>query len=490
MREYFVGVDIGTSSVKAAAFDKKGVLLGKKTASYPTLSPAAGLHEQDPEQVFTATIQCLKNLLSSTSGSVAAVSFSSAMHSLIALDGKGKAISPCILWSDNRSATIAEQLKKTAEGSDIYQHTGTPIHAMSPLCKIAWLRQFNTSIFQKSAHFIGIKEYIIFRLTNELLTDYSIASATGLFDAKKCDWYSPALDFAGITAEKLPTLVSPEHQLNFIKNEFAQYLKIPANTPFIIGASDGCLANLGAGASSPGEAVLTIGTSGALRMNTNTPANDVKQRIFNYLLVENQYVTGGASNNGGIVYEWFTQQFFGTKPNSKSMKPRQEALSLLPAGSDGLLFVPYILGERAPVWNAHAKGGFHGIAHHHTLAHFHKAVLEGILLNMSLIGEVLEEVVAPMQVIYANGGFVKMPVWVQMAADMFGKKICLSENEEASAFGAALLGMKAIGHLDDFSLAKKMAGLRKEFLPDLGHHEVYLQKRKEIKAVYKRLFDE
>jgi gluconokinase len=427
--------------------------------------------------------------LSSISGSVAAITFSSAMHSLIALDAQGRPISPCILWSDKRSATIAEQLKKTATGRDIYQQTGTPIHAMSPLCKIAWLRQFDTRTFQNSAHFIGIKEYIVFRLTNELLTDYSIASATGLFDPHQGEWCAPALDFAGIKARQLASPVPPGHRLESLKKEIAQYLKIPVGTPFFIGASDGCLANLGAGASLPGEAVLTIGTSGALRMNSGARIHDEKQRLFNYYLLENQYVAGGASNNGGIVYEWFAQQFFGTKPNSKSMKPRQEALTLLPAGSEGLLFVPYILGERAPVWNAHATGGFHGITQQHSLAHFHKAVLEGILLNMSLIGEVLEEVVAPMQVIFANGGFVKMPVWVQMAADVFGKKICLSESEEASALGAALLGMKALGHLQDFSLVKNRAGLHREFLPNLDHHAVYLQKRQALKAAYERLLE-
>ncbi|MCB9340235.1 MAG: gluconokinase [Lewinellaceae bacterium] len=487
MTAYFIGLDIGTSSVKAVAFDGAGSVLGKKSIAYPTLCPRPGYQEQVPHSVFKSAITCLKHLVVAMAGSPACISLSSAMHSLIAVDKKGNALTNSILWSDSRSADIADKLKGTPAGMEIYRHTGTPIHPMSPLCKIAWLRRHQPSVFQKTFKFIGIKEYLIHQLTGHWLTDYSIASATGLFDAAAFEWFQPSLDFAGIDLYQLPQPVPPDFNLGAFRQAFS-YLGISPETPFIIGASDGCLANLGAGASEPGEAVLTIGTSGALRMNNARPVMDPKERIFNYLLEKDSYVSGGASNNGGVVYEWFTRQFFGTGPAAKSMVSRQAAVQGLPAGSEGLLFIPYMLGERAPVWNARATGGFFGLKKLHTKAHLHKAVLEGIVLNMAIVGEVLEQVAAPMEVIYANGGFTKMPVWVQMAADVFGKKITVTESGDASAFGAALLGLRSLGIIPDFSLIKEMAGASQTYQPDMAKHDVYLEKRQALKEIYGKIY--
>ncbi|MBI1225209.1 MAG: gluconate kinase [Bacteroidetes bacterium] len=442
---YFIGLDIGTSSTKAVAFDESERVLGEVTKPYPTLSPQPGCQEQDPEQVLRAAMSAVKKLVEKLGKQPAGIGLSAAMHSLIAMNDKGQPLTRSILWSDNRAAAIASQLKGTPIGKDIYRHTGTPIHPMSPLTKIAWLRQNEPAIFQKTAMFLGIKEYLVFRLFGEFYTDQSMASATGLFDAARLNWHSPALDYAGISPAQLPKHVSPFFTLKKIKPAAARSMGISVETPWLIGASDGCLANLGAGAVSPGEAVLSIGTSGALRITTHQPVYDLSERIFNYLLfppTANQaatYVTGGASNNGAVVYEWFCRQFFGCSPSAKIMEKHRTTMQRVPMGCDGLRFLPHILGERAPLWDATATGSFSGIRPFHTLAHFHRAVLEGILLNMKLIGDVLEEVAEPFHVIFANGGFTKMPFWVEMAGEIFGKKIIVSENEGGPALGAVKL---------------------------------------------------
>ncbi len=449
---YHIGLDIGTSSTKAVAFDESERALSEVTKHYPTLSPKPGWQEQDPVQVVRAAMAAVKKLVSMLGHPPASIGLSAAMHSLIAVDGKGQLLTRSILWSDNRAALVASQLKGTPLGKDIYRHTGTPIHPMSPLPKIAWLRQNEPVVFQKTAKFLGIKEYLLFRLFGAYLTDQSMASATGLFDADHLDWHGPALDFAGITPAQLPQHVSPFFTLRKIRAEAARSMSIPVEIPWFIGASDGCLANLGAGAMSAGEGVLSIGTSGALRITTHLPVYDPDERIFNYLLFPPQagkpatYVTGGASNNGAVVYEWFCRQFFGLSPSAKGMERHRLAMQQVPLGCEGLKFLPHILGERAPLWDASATGSFSGIRPFHTLAHFHRAVLEGILWNMKAIGDVLEEVAGPFHVIYANGGFTKMPFWVEMAGEIFAKKIVVSENEGGPALGAAMLGMQALNN--------------------------------------------
>ncbi len=447
---YFIGLDIGTSSTKAVAFDEQGTSLAEVSKVYPTLTPKIGWQDQDPDQVVRAASAALKKLVTALGKPPAGIGLSAAMHSLIAVDGKGQPLTRSIIWSDNRAADIASQLKGTPLGKDIYRHTGTPIHPMSPLPKLAWLRQNEPAVFQKTFKFLGIKEYLIFRLFGEFFTDQSIASATGLFDAEQLDWHVPALDFAGINASQLPKHVSPFFTFKQLKPSIAKQIGIPAETPWAIGASDGCLANLGAGVMTPGEAVLSIGTSGALRITTHRPVHDPGERIFNYLLFPREadkpptYVTGGASNNGGVIYEWFCRQFFGLSPSSKGMERHRIAMQKIPMGCEGLRFQPHLLGERAPLWDASATGTFQGIRPHHTLAHFHRAVLEGILLNMKVIGDVLEEVAGPFHTIYANGGFTKMPFWVEMAAAIFEKKIVVSNHEGGPALGAAMVAKVAL----------------------------------------------
>jgi gluconokinase len=442
---YHVGLDIGTSSVKAMAFGEQEQLLAAVTKAYPTISPKPGWQEQEPEQVFRAAVFALKKLVTTIGEAPVGIGLSAAMHSLIAVDGKGQPLTRSILWSDNRAAAIASQLKGTLLGQDIYRHTGTPIHPMSPLPKLAWLRQNEPTVFHKAHQFLGIKEYLVFRLFGEYFTDQSMASATGLFDAGRLAWHGPSLEYAGIDAAQLPAHVSPLYILNKLNPTFAKQIGIPTDIPWLIGASDGCLANLGAGVMSPGEAVLSIGTSGALRLTTNKPVYDPGERIFNYLLLPPSpdkatiFVTGGASNNGAVVYEWFCRQFFGLAPSAKGMERQRLAMEKIPMGCEGLRFQPHLLGERAPLWDAAATGSFEGIRPYHTLAHFHRAVLEGILLNMKLISDVLEDLAGPFHAIHANGGFTKMPFWVEMTAEIFGKKIVVSENEGGPALGAARL---------------------------------------------------
>lgn len=484
---YLISIDIGTSSTRSVAFSTEGKLLCKKSIGYGIHSPQPGWQEQNPEEIFQAVLITLKKVIKKMGTTPLGLSCSAAMHSVIAVNEAGEALTPCIIWADNRASEYAKQLKDSDFGQLIYRRTGTPIHPMSPLCKIAWLRDHQPEIFKAAHKFVGIKEYITFRLFGQWQIDYSLASATGLFDNQTLDWYAPALEFAGIMQSKLSELVPPTFILSNLNPDIAEQLGLETQTPFVIGASDGCLANLGALALEKGETVVTLGTSAAIRMTCDEAVYDNQERIFNYILTENRYVSGGASNNGGIVYQWFIEKFSDNKISKKQAFASIKKLRKIPAGSEGLLFLPYLTGERAPLWDAKARGAFVGVTKAHTKLHFQRAVFEGILFNVLQIGEALTESIGNTEIIYANGGLAQIDVLMQMLADIFGVQVLVQDNEEASAFGAFLLGMKAIGLIGDFADAKTMIPAGKIYLPDPANQAVYRNHFDIFKTLYPKL---
>ena len=464
---YIIGADIGTTNVKAVAFNLQGEILGDHSEEYPMYHPQPDWSEQDPEEIVRAVEYCIQTVVKKcrSHGEVLGFSLSAAMHSLIALDVEGKPLSHSIIWADNRSAAIANALRGTAVGRRIYKNNGTPIHAMAPVCKLLWLRENDPKLFKKAARFVGIKEYVVFKLTGRYLIDYSIASATGLFNIRKFAWDDYTLKYLKITPERLSEPVTPYHREPLLADNA---LGVPEGTPLIMGASDGCLANLGSGAVVPGTMAVTVGTSGAVRVSAPKAYTDPDMRTFCYILDENTYVIGGASNNGAVIFEWLKDHFFD-KINYETLFKEAADIAI---GADGLLCLPYLLGERAPLWNSTVRGGFLGLDVHHTPTHFVRAVMEGILLNLSSIGKVLIKK-HEVRAIYANGGFAKSKTWVQMLADIFGVTVNLNDTVETGSVGAALMGLKALGHIENFADAKDFTQISHIFKPNAVHHKAY-----------------
>src|SRR6185503_6442530 len=258
--DYVLGVDVGTGSVKAVAVELNGNVCGESQQHYSFNAPKPGYHEQDPELIWTAFTAVIKDVTDKMAVQPIAVGLSSAMHSLIMVDKNCDPIAPMITWADNRSWVIAKRLRASPEGIAVYAATGTPLHAMSPLCKLIWLKENKPALFNRAHKFISIKDYIWHKLFKEFKTDYSIASGMGLFDISIHQWHANALKLAGIQDK----LLSDPVPTGYTKNYVGDMLK--GGTPVTIGASDGCLANLGSMAIAPGTASITIGTSGAVRI--------------------------------------------------------------------------------------------------------------------------------------------------------------------------------------------------------------------------------
>jgi gluconokinase len=473
MSSYLIGVDIGTSSTKVIAVQTDGKVLAHHQQDYPTQQPQPGYSEQDPEEILKAVKCGIRSVALLLKQDPIAISFSSAMHSVMAVDKEHKRLTPLIIWADNRSQEIAD---KITDRDVLYQQTGVPVHPMSPLCKILWWREAAPEIFQKTATFIGIKEYIFFHFFGRYITDFSIASATGLFNIHTLSWNELSLQLAGISVKQLPEAVPAETIITGLLPAVAEEMGIPVTTKFIAGGSDGCLAQLGSNALDAGHATLTIGTSGAVRMAIDKPVTDAHGRLFTYVLTPGYFITGGASNNGGVLVQWFLDGFTDKLSVDAAL---QKAFTMAP-GSEGLLCLPYLHGERAPVWDGHSKGAYVGVQPQHTNWHFMRAMLEGMAFGLLSITEALEETAGTIHKVSVSGGFTASADWVQLMADIFQKPMYLQREGDASAMGAVLLGFQALKITPSFEAVLP----DKVFTPDESKAEVY----RAAYAIYRKLY--
>ncbi len=491
--EYVIGIDIGTTNTKAIAVDINGVTHDRFELPNAVINPEPGYYEQDPESLFQTIKTCIVHIVHSMANRYrgaepVAVSFSSAMHGVMALDDEGKPLTNCVLWSDSRSAPVAGTLKGTPQGQQLYAYTGTPIHAMSPLCKLAWMKVHMAEVHARAARFISVKEYVFFRLFGEFVVDFSIASATGLFDVHQCEWYAPALDYAGITASQLSKPVPISYRFSGLQAGDARALGIASHTPFIVGGSDGCLANLGVGAIEPGVAAVTVGTSGAIRVAQHAPKLDAAGRVFSYLLTPDLHIVGGAVNNGGNVLQWFLDSFRGQDANRDVASLIASAAAVAPE-TDGLVFLPYLLGERAPLWDASAKGAYVGLRMHHGQAHFARATLEGIIFGLYHVARVVVEQAGPITQIHATGGFFDSDFCVQLLADVFGTPVGVRDDADASALGAVVVALHTLGYLPSLAPAIRPAQ-REMYTPDPARHDHYMQVFSQYLRLVDRLIEE
>jgi len=443
--EYILGIDIGTGSTKAVAVGMDHIAFDSSQYFYPTATAKPQYSEQDPELIWKAFQDSIKEVVGKVGVSPLAISLSTAMHSLIAVDQHCNALAPMMTWADSRSTAIAEKLLASPQGIELYKETGTPVHSMSPLCKIMWIRENEPEFFSTVHKFISIKEYIWYRLFKAFEVDHSIASCSGLMDVERLVWSSLALTTAGITNAELSKLVSTTYtRADFDPAASLAFLK--AGTPFVMGASDGCLANLGTGAITPGIAALTIGTSGALRMASHEALYNEKAMTFFYRLDEEIFINGGPVNNGGVALKWHLRNLFQKEQLSPedytSALAKMETVS---PGAEGLIFLPYLQGERAPIWDSKSCGNFFGMRLTHQPEHFTRAVIEGICFALNDVLQSLEAAGRQISQLNVSGGFVSSAAWLQIMADITGKRLVLATTEDASAVGAAYLAVKATG---------------------------------------------
>ncbi len=495
-KDCIVTIELGTNAVRVIAFDLKGNTLGSMKGSYPTFHSQPDYSEQDPEQVFITMLYVLKNLLTEkihpNKHKVACICFSASMHSVLAIDKKGVPLGNAITWADNRGKKEAQELNKSPLAKKFYQATGTPIHPMSPLVKIKWMKNHDKATFTETSKFLSIKTYILQQLTGQYLIDYSLASATGMMNIQSMKWETDALAYAGIKSDRLPELAPVFASPGQLKKEYQTLLGLSNYTKIILGSSDGCLATIGSGVWGDDKAVVTIEDSGAVRVIGNKIMKDEKRRLFNYVLTENCYVFGGPTNNGSVVFEWFAKQF-GDFNRPFDLEYTMETLiseaAKVEAGSNGLIFLPYLLGERAPIWNPNAKGVYFGLNIKHERQHFIRATIEGILYEIFSISKLVEEH-RTIKTLSVHGSFASLPLCTQLLADICNKPVSLRKNSDSVGYGSYLLSATEMGIYKNLAEAVKSVVLPDQYLPKKQQHAVYMKHFKIFERLSTRLADE
>ncbi|MEU4692722.1 gluconokinase [Actinoplanes sp. NPDC023714] len=469
-----IGIDTGTTATKGVATGPAGELRALTSVHYPLSVPGPGRAELDPEQLAAAAIKALVDVAKEcreNGDRVIAIGLSAFLHALVPMAADGRPLGPLITWADNRAA---EQAERIADKKALQARTGTPVHPMSPLTKLAWFAENEPGTLRDTPRWGGVKELVVAALAEApFVVDLSVASGTGLYDIHSRQWDPEAVETARVRREQLAEVVPTTTSLR-LKREVASAAGLDAGVPLIIGAADGPLANLGVGATPAGIAAVSLGTSGALRTVVDRPTSDEAGRLFCYALTEDRWVIGGAVNNAGSVVRWAGESFAAgfERPGAEGEDADERDAALLleaagvKAGSDGLLCLPYLLGERAPWWRPGLRGAYLGLRREHTRPHLVRAAVEGVCQQLALVRDSFDAEGNTLTEIRATGGAVASELWTGILASALDLPVAVADTPEGTALGACLLARHALGELPDLDEAAALVPISRHTPPN------------------------
>ncbi len=440
--KFFLGLDLGTTNIKAVLFDEYWNEVFTTAKEVVTNVTSNGHSEQNPEEVANEADRLLAECLAHARErniSIEAVGLSAAMHAFMAVDKHTRPVTPLVTWSDTRAAELARRLKSSLSLKDYQRHFNVPLHPTLPLLKWLWFNE-QEDFRRNACKVVSLKDYILFRWFGRWLTDVSLAAATGYFDITTLNWNTRLLKELDLDEGMLPEVCAVNTTLQNWEEPYRKKYGVAELPPVVVGSSDGCLANLSAGVVDHRKASLTIGTSGAVRTAITHPIFADKG-LFCYPVFEHYYVAGGAANNGGNVMHWIKKTL--NLSDADFWQQFEVALAQVPAGSEQLLFVPYLFGERAPIWDPSIRASFIGLSGAHGSAHLIRACAEGIAFSLKHILSRLSEESGSIETIVADGGFTRSDHWVQLTADVLGTTIEVPHTPFGAALGAAMVARMA-----------------------------------------------
>ncbi|RLG84632.1 MAG: xylulokinase, partial [Thermoprotei archaeon] len=427
---YVLVHDLGTTGDKAVLFDvEKGAVVASALRSYPTTHPRPLWAEQDPDDWWRAFTETTRELLRTARvdpGDIEAVGLSGQMMACLPVDWGGRHLRRAIIWMDQRSVSEAERIREVVGEWEFYRITGNRVSPTYPVAKIMWLRRREPRIYEEAHLFLQPKDYVVARLTGSFYTDYSDASLSGMMDASKRTWAVEMLEELGIDPGKLPEIAPSTQIVGEVTSGAAEATGLARGTPVAMGCGDGACATLGAGAVGVGDAYIYVGASAWLSVTARGPVFDRAMRTFNMAHVDPElYSPIGTMQTAGASLRWFRDNVFLLE------KAVAEALGLSPyqlidreaegspPGALGLLFLPYLTGERTPHADPHARGGWVGLNIRHTRAHLIRALLEGVGFGMRDSLEIIRGMGVPVREIRVSGGGARSALWRQILADIY-----------------------------------------------------------------------
>lgn len=471
-----LAVDIGTGSSRAMLFDAAGALRFGVKSPLGMQHPRLGWSQQDPDDVLAATAHVVGTALRQAADGpgVAAMTFSGQMYSIMAVDRNSTPLTQSIPWTDTRAVAEADALRAEPGATDLLSVTGCPLQAIYPLSKIRWL--LANADLPAEAVFISVKDYVVWRLTGHLVTDWSTSSASGMLDIETHTWSERALAAADVTEANLPRLDSPSSLLRATRSAMVGELGLRDGTPIVLGAGDAPLSSIGSGAVSPDVLAINIGTSAAARRMITRPETDPSGRLWTYVATGDRWVTGGIIGSAGSVYDWVVDL---AVPSTDSLddtyfRADELAASVVP-GADGLFFLPYFAGEQSPDWRPSSRGAFVGLSLHHERSHLLRAAIEGVVFALQRVRLAIEDVGdTTLREVSLTGGVSASSVVRQVIADVLGLPVVVPPGHEGSARGAAALAWVALGTAADIdAFDRETLPDAPRILPSVDAHAAY-----------------
>jgi xylulokinase len=485
-----MGIDVGTTGTRAVIVRPDGGVVGAATGGHqPMAMPRPGWAEQDPEDWWQAAILAVRGALERAGlpgSEIAAVGFSGQMHGVVLLDQTYGVLRPSLIWCDQRSQPQCDWITSQVGAERLIQLVSNPALTGFSAPKLLWVREHEPQIFERAAHFLLPKDFVRFRMTGEFATDVSDASGTLLFDVTRRRWSQEMLSALSLDASLLPRAYESPEITGQITRETALVTGLEAGTPVVAGAGDQAASAVGNGIVLPGRTSATLGTSGVIFAYTEAPKLDPRGRIHTFChAVPGKWHVMGVTQGAGLSLRWFRENF-GASEAWYAERVGVDAYELItrqaeqaPPGSDGLLFLPYLMGERTPHLDAEARGMWFGLTAAHTRAHLIRSVLEGVAFSLRDSLEIFQELEIPVEKIYASGGGSRSFLWRQIQADIYRRPLITLRTSEGSAFGAALVagvGAKIYSSVEES--AREAIQVSERMLP-----------RRENEAVYDRLYE-
>lgn len=499
MSIYLLAHDLGTSGNKATLFSADGALIDSQVYSYDTHYFNNTWVEQNADDWWRAVCESTRSLIEKTgidAGDIKAVSFSGQMMGCLCVDKNGTPLRPSIIWADQRAQKQAAQVEEKVSQWDYYRIVGHRNTASYGIHKLMWIRDNEPDIYEQTYKMLNAKDYIVFRLTGTFCTDYSDGNSCGFFDLTKLCWSEELLSYAGISEDKLPNLKPSTFVAGTVTGEAARLTGLMEGTPVVIGSGDGVATNVGAGSITPGRTFCCMGTSAWITTTSEKPIFDEQMRTVTWAhMVPGLYAPNGTMQYAGGSYNWIKNtickmECYDARVNGKSPYDyMNEQIQESPMGANGILFLPYLLGERAPRWDPNAKGCFLGMKPENTRGDLLRSVLEGITMNLAVVLDVLRTQL-PIDEIMVLGGGAKGAVWRQIMADIWNARITVPALlEEAGSMGAAVNGGVGAGIFKDFSAIERFIQIDSIHEPSPGAKEAYKPVRELFDECYFALKD-
>ncbi|MHA2114914.1 MAG: xylulokinase [Candidatus Thorarchaeota archaeon] len=500
MTEIVLAIDAGTTGVRSMFFDMTGKVLGSTYSEYESFFPSPSWVEQDAESWWTQSCKTIRQALSESRLNperVIGISVTNQRETIVPIGEDGIPLRRAIVWQDRRSVPQCDWIEKEISQDAVYATTGLTVDPYFSAPKILWIKQNEIDVFKKAHKFLLVHDYLTYRLSDELVTDFSNASRTMLFDVRRAVWSEKLLNDFGIPEEKLPKAVEPGTQISGLTKTAAQETGLNEGTPVVAGGGDQQCAALGVGVVKEGMLKSTTGTGTFLLAHSKTVRLDPGLRVLcSRHVVPNSFVVEASMFTTGSALKWFRDNL-GVEEVSiadeRGVDPYEvitETASKVPAGSEGVIHVPHFVGAGAPNWNPHARGIFAGLALGHTRAHLVRAILEGVSYEIRTNLEVMRELGLPSQEVRVTGGSARSKAWMQIQADVLRTPVIRTQMEEATAVGAAILAFKGVGVFKSIAQAAEEMVLTLDPLqPTKETLEVYQNGYNAFKSLYSAISD-